>query len=158
MRRNLTSFKIIGPLFFLSKEGKKTFFKKKIKSKENAVWGHKPVCKIGINDNKNKVLFLEKKRFCHTLYKKKVWKLDYSWEIHVSRSCLCCVYVQYVNLNQFSGSFIHRFLPWVSHSENHWRHFHRQRMGLREFQRVSTLENGWHVQIPWWSMKYKNWR
>lgn len=61
MRRNLTSFKIIGPLFFLSKEGKKKTLKK-LTSKENAVWGHKPVCKIGINDYKNKVLFLEKKK------------------------------------------------------------------------------------------------
>lgn len=36
------------------------FLNKIIKSKGNAVWGNKPVCKVGINDNKNKVLFLEK--------------------------------------------------------------------------------------------------
>lgn len=158
MRRNLTSFKIIGPLFFLSKEGKKTFLKKKLKAKKMQSGGINLYVKLVLMTTKIKFYFWKKKRFCHTLYKKKVWKLDYSWEIHVSRSCLCCVYVQYVNLNQFSDSFIYRFLPWVSHSENHWRHFHRQRMGLREFQRVSTLENGWHVQIPWWSVKYKNWR
>lgn len=70
MRRNLTSFKIIGPLFFLSKEGKKKTLKK-LTSKENAVWGHKPVCKIGINDYKNKVLFLEKKKGFVTLCIKK---------------------------------------------------------------------------------------
>lgn len=47
------------------------FKKKKIKSKGNAVWGDKPVCKVGINDNKNKVLFLEKNRIRYTLYEKK---------------------------------------------------------------------------------------
>lgn len=66
----MTSFKIIGPLFFLSKEGKKTL--KKLTSKENAVWGHKPVCKIGINDYKNKVLFLEKKKVLSHFVLKKV--------------------------------------------------------------------------------------
>lgn len=40
--------------FFLKKK------KKIIKSKGNAVGGNKPVCKVGMNDNQNKILFLEK--------------------------------------------------------------------------------------------------
>lgn len=73
-----------------------------MKSKGNAVWRNKPVCKVGINDNKNTALFLEKKtttRFvtCCVGGKKKVRKLHlFLRNISMVQSylCLLCMYVE----------------------------------------------------------------
>lgn len=65
--------------------------------------------KLVLMTTKIKFYFWKKSRFCHTLYLKKCEKLIILRNTYIEVLSLLCVYVQYVNLNEFSGSFIHRF-------------------------------------------------
>lgn len=92
MRRNLTSFKIIGPLFFLSKEGKKTFFKKKLKAKKMQSGGINLYVKLVLMTTKIKFYFWKKKGFVTLCIKKKCENLiileKYMYRGLVSAVCM----------------------------------------------------------------------
>lgn len=66
--------------------------------------------KLVLMTTKIKFYFWKKKVLSH-LVLKKCENLIILRNTYIEVLSLLCVYVQYVNLNQFSGSFIHRFLP-----------------------------------------------
>lgn len=107
---NYSSFTLIN---LFDRERKKCLALKteRIKSKGNAVWRNKSVCKVGIDDNKNTALFLGKKQtkpnnFCHLSCKKKCVKTAFILKkrVYSKRSCLCCAPMWRNVLTQCNGT------------------------------------------------------